>query len=53
MKYGTNMAIDKAVQVCVAGRSASGGVRQIEIDVYADTKGERYSHPAILGMVAK
>lgn len=31
----------------------SGGVRQIEIDVYADTKGGRYAHPAILGMVAK
>lgn len=31
----------------------SGGVRQIEIDVYADTKGGRYAHPAILGLVAK
>lgn len=31
----------------------SGGVRQIEIDVYADTKGGRYAHPAILNMVAK
>jgi len=31
----------------------SDGVRQIEIDVYADTKGGRYAHPAILGMVAK
>lgn len=31
----------------------SGGVRQIEIDVYADTKGGRYAHPAILKMVAK
>lgn len=31
----------------------SGGVRQIEIDVYADTKGGRYAHPAILDMVAK
>lgn len=31
----------------------SGGVRQIEIDVYADSKGGRYAHPAILGMVAK
>jgi hypothetical protein len=31
----------------------SGGVRQIEIDVYADTKGGRYAHPAILGMVER
>lgn len=31
----------------------SGGVRQIEIDVYADSKGGRYAHPAILNMVAK
>jgi hypothetical protein len=31
----------------------SGGVRQIEIDVYGDTKGGRYAHPAILDMVAK
>jgi calcium-dependent phosphoinositide phospholipase C len=31
----------------------AGGVRQIEIDVYADTKGGRYAHPAILDMVAK
>lgn len=31
----------------------SGGVRQIEIDVYADTKGGRYAHPEILNMVAK
>jgi hypothetical protein len=31
----------------------SGGVRQIEIDVYADTKGGKYAHPAILGMIAK
>lgn len=30
----------------------SGGVRQLEIDVYADTKGGRYSHPAIVGKVA-
>jgi hypothetical protein len=31
----------------------SGGVRQIEIDVYADSKGGRYAHPAILDMIAK
>ncbi|MEO8737219.1 MAG: phosphatidylinositol-specific phospholipase C1-like protein [Edaphobacter sp.] len=31
----------------------SGGVRQIEIDVFADAKGGRYAHPAILGLVAK
>lgn len=31
----------------------SGGVRQIEIDVWADTKGGMYAHPAILDMVAK
>ena len=31
----------------------SGGVRQIEIDVFADTKGGRYAHPKILDMVAK
>lgn len=31
----------------------SGGVRQIEIDVFADTKGGRYAHPAILDMIAK
>lgn len=31
----------------------SGGVRQIEIDVFADAKGGLFSHPAILGMVAK
>ncbi len=35
------------------GDQLSGGVRQIEIDVYADTKGGRYAHPAILNMVAK
>jgi hypothetical protein len=28
------------------------GVRQLEIDVYADTKGGRYAHPAIVGKVA-
>ena len=30
----------------------SSGVRQIEIDVYADAKGGRFAHPAITGMVA-
>jgi Phosphoinositide phospholipase C, Ca2+-dependent len=30
----------------------SGGVRQLEIDVYADSKGGRYSHPAIVEKVA-
>jgi hypothetical protein len=30
----------------------SGGVRQLEIDVYADSKGGRYSHPAIVDKVA-
>jgi len=28
------------------------GVRQIEIDVYADTQGGRYSHPASVGVLA-
>ena len=31
----------------------SSGVRQIEIDVYADSKGGRFAHPAITGMTAK
>ena len=31
----------------------SAGVRQIEIDVYADSKGGLYSHPAILNRIAK
>lgn len=31
----------------------SAGVRQIEIDVYADAKGGLYSHPAILDRIAK
>jgi hypothetical protein len=31
----------------------TGGVRQVEIDVYADSKGGRYSHPAIVGKVAE
>jgi predicted alpha-1,2-mannosidase len=29
-----------------------GGVRQIELDIFADTKGGRYAHPAGPGMVA-
>ena len=31
----------------------SGGVRQIEIDVFADTKGGRFAHPAITRRVAQ
>lgn len=31
----------------------SAGVRQVEIDVYADAKGGLYSHPAILDRIAK
>ena len=34
------------------GDQLSGGVRQIEIDVYADSKGGRYAHPAIVDKVA-
>lgn len=34
------------------GDQLSGGVRQVEIDVYADSKGGRYAHPAIVGKVA-
>jgi hypothetical protein len=34
------------------GDQLSGGVRQLEIDVYADTKGGRFSHPAIIDKVA-
>lgn len=30
----------------------SAGIRQIELDVYADIKGGRFAHPAITGMVA-
>src|ERR1700729_82015 len=30
----------------------SGGVRQIEIDVFADTRGGRFAHPAIVREVA-
>src|ERR1700761_2159327 len=30
----------------------SGGVRQLEIDVYADSKGGRYAHPSIVNKVA-
>jgi Phosphoinositide phospholipase C, Ca2+-dependent len=31
----------------------TGGVRQLEIDVYADTKGGRYAHPMIVDKVAE
>jgi Phosphoinositide phospholipase C, Ca2+-dependent len=31
----------------------TGGVRQLEIDIYADTKGGRYAHPAIVDKVAE
>lgn len=31
----------------------TGGVRQVETDVYADSKGGRYPHPAIVGKVAE
>jgi Phosphoinositide phospholipase C, Ca2+-dependent len=31
----------------------NGGVRQVEIDVYADSKGGRYAHPAIVEKVAE
>lgn len=31
----------------------ASGVRQIELDVYADAKGGRFAHPAITGMVAE
>ena len=34
------------------GDQLSGGVRQVEIDVYADSKGGRYSHPTIVDKVA-
>src|ERR1700721_313912 len=34
------------------GDQLSGGVRQLEIDVYADSKGGRYGHPAIVDKVA-
>jgi hypothetical protein len=34
------------------GDQLSGGVRQIEIDVYADEKGGRYAHPKIVKTVA-
>ena len=35
------------------GEQLSAGVRQIEIDVYADSKGGRFAHPAITGMTAE
>ncbi|WP_260736784.1 phosphatidylinositol-specific phospholipase C1-like protein [Tunturiibacter lichenicola] len=31
----------------------TGGVRQLEIDIYADSKGGRYSHPAIVSKVTE
>ncbi|WP_263358351.1 phosphatidylinositol-specific phospholipase C1-like protein [Acidicapsa ligni] len=34
------------------GDQLSGGVRQLEIDIYADSKGGRYSHPTIVDKVA-
>ncbi len=34
------------------GEQLSSGVRQIELDVYADAKGGRFAHPAITGMTA-
>ena len=34
-------------------RQLDGGVRQIELDVYADTQGGRYAHPLGPAMVAK
>src|ERR1700730_16086018 len=34
------------------GDQLSSGVRQLEIDVYADSKGGRYAHPAIVEKVA-
>ena len=35
------------------GDQLSSGVRQLEIDVYADTKGGRYAHPEIVKKVAE
>jgi hypothetical protein len=34
------------------GEQLSGGVRQIEIDIFADTKGGLFSHPLILQKIA-
>ncbi len=34
-------------------RQLDAGVRQMEIDVYADAKGGRYAHPAITAMTAR
>ena len=34
------------------GDQLSGGVRQVEIDVFADPEGGRYAHPAIVQQVA-
>jgi hypothetical protein len=35
------------------GDQLSSGVRQLEIDVYADSKGGRYSHPTIVDKVSQ
>ena len=34
------------------GDQLTGGVRQVEIDIYADPKGGKFAHPAIVKMVA-
>lgn len=34
-------------------KQLDGGIRQIELDIYADPEGGRYARPAMLGMVAK
>ena len=34
-------------------KQLDAGIRQIELDIYADPEGGKYSHPAMLGMVAK
>jgi hypothetical protein len=34
-------------------RQLDDGVRQVELDVYADSKGGLYAHPAITGLIAK
>jgi hypothetical protein len=35
------------------GEQLSGGVRQIEIDIFADTEGGRFAHPLILRKIAE
>ena len=35
------------------GEQLSGGVRQIEIDIFADAKGSRFAHPEIVRRVAE